>query len=610
MKKLIALVLCIILAFSVPLCANAVNGENTQFVDLLSTYTTKQVVEMYPEASQHLADEFRKLNNDISLRDYNIDIRYIDSLYLSVLIENPDIFYVNPHLFESTIPDDSNYLISVRPVYLFDTETIKNEIKTFESECDAILKSVDDSWSDLVKIRYLHDKIATSCEYDMDLYNENKIIYTAYGALVNRDAVCEGYTLAFMYLLDKLGIENHYVISRKMEHAWALVKLKGKYYHVDITHDDPSYDNLGRVNHEFFLKSDKAYASDGNHHDWISEYKASDTTYDNMWWNKINTFIFNIDGKDYYVDQLYGSSIYGAIMERNANNNLHMIAKITERWMHKDMENSAFWERSFVYLAYDGEYLYYNDTSNIYRQKPSSTRAEVIYEKPSSLDDIYGLAFRTDGSLYITIKRYPDTSDTIYRLANLEPIRWVDALPADDVTNPGGSSGDNSDTPIAPTDPSSANKNDPSQSGHAIVKKHVERKTLYVNQTGKITVVDKTATFKSSDKSIVTVSKKGKMTAKKKGKATITVKGDSIHLKVKVTVKNPKLKVTTKTIKKGKAYNIIVLNRYGAATYTSSNPSVATVTANGKIKAQKKGKANIKIKIGTAKLKLKVTVTN
>lgn len=601
MKKLVALLLCIVFAFSVPLCVNAEDSNNNEeydYVDLLAKYTTKQVVEMFPEAAQYLADELRNFNEDISLREFNIDIKYIDSLYFSVLCENPDIFYVNPRFFESTMTNESNYLVAIRPIYFFSTKDIPNEIKKFEATCDTILKNVDNSWSDLIKIRYLHDLIATTCEYDMVYYNDNQIIYTAYGALINRDAVCEGYTLAYRYLLGKLGIETRYIISREMEHAWAMVKLDGKFYHVDITHDDPSYDNLGRVNHEFFLKSDSSFTADSDHRNWISDIKASDTTYDNAWWHNVNTFIFHIKGNDYYVNQTYGSSIYGALIERKQDNTTRLLAKITERWLHKDKTNGAFWERSFVYLAWDGEYLYYNDTKNVYRQKPDSDRAQVIYEKPASLDnDIYGLAFRNDSTLYITIKKYPDTSDVVYRLASLEPIKWVDPIQDD---NPIYPDDNKPDDPTAPTSPS---KND-----KPTVLKTTSKETLYVNQTSKIKVSDKTAVFKSSDKKIATVSKNGKITAKKKGKTTITVKGKEINLKITVTVKNPKLKVNSKKIKKGNSYKIVVVGKYGAATYKSSKPKVATVTPAGTIKAKKKGKSTITVKIGTAKLTLKVTV--
>lgn len=599
MKKFIAILLCAVLAFSVPLCASAEENDSYEYVDLLAEYTTEQVVGMFPQAAKYLAAEFRNFNEDISLREFDIDIKYIDSLFFSVLCENPDIFYVNPRYFESTVPDNSNYLISIRPIYFFDAEKIPGEIKKFDSACDAMLKGINEKWSDLVKARYLHDMIATNCEYDMDLYNEDYIIYTAYGALVNRVAVCEGYTLLYRHLLKKVGIEARYILSRKMDHAWAMVNVGGNFYHVDITHDDPSYDNLGRVNHEFFLKSDAAFTADKDHHDWVSNIGAIDTRYDDMWWNKINTIIFNVNDKDYYVNQYYGSSIYGAFMERAQDGTTRLLAKITKRWLHKDKTNGAFWERSFVYLAWDGEYFYYNDISNVYRQKPDSTRAEIIYEKPSTLDnDIYGIARRTDGTMYITIKKYPDTSDVIYRLASLEPIKSVDPIQKDDTTYP------DDEDPTAPTAPTA-----PSQSDKPVVKKTTSKATLYVNQTSKIKVSDPTAVFKSSDKTIATVSKKGKITAKKKGTVTITAKGDEIDLKITVTVKNPKLKVKSKKIKKGNTYKIVVVGKYGTATYKSSKPKVASVTSSGNIKAKKKGNAIITVKIGTAKLKLKVTVT-
>ena len=87
--------------------------------------------------------------------------------------------------------------------------------------------------------------------------------------------------------------------------------------------------------------------------------------------------------------------------------------------------------------------------------------------------------------------------------------------------------------------------------------------------------------------------------------------GQSSNTKVK---KNKVLKIspTKKSLKKGKTLTIkikkITKNTTDKITYKSSNKSVATVDAHGKVKAKKKGKAVITVKCGKKSAKLQLTV--
>ena len=118
-------------------------------------------------------------------------------------------------------------------------------------------------------------------------------------------------------------------------------------------------------------------------------------------------------------------------------------------------------------------------------------------------------------------------------------------------------------------------------------------------------ITDKTLTWKSSNKEIVTVSKKGKLTAKKAGTVTITgtlVSGHSASFQV--TVKNAPSKITVspkhKTLQVKKSFQIKTSIPSGSAsnqiTYSSSKPSVAKVNASGKVTGRKKGTATITVK--------------
>lgn len=108
----------------------------------------------------------------------------------------------------------------------------------------------------------------------------------------------------------------------------------------------------------------------------------------------------------------------------------------------------------------------------------------------------------------------------------------------------------------------------------------------------------------SSDKSVATVSQKGKITAKAKGTATITVKtGSGLKEKMTVTVKKaPKsitLKVASKKLTAGKTYQItpVVTSGYASntITYKSNNKKIAVVSSNGKVRAKSAGTTTITV---------------
>lgn len=71
------------------------------------------------------------------------------------------------------------------------------------------------------------------------------ITHTAYGALNNGVAVCEGYACAAKLLLNELGIPCDIQVGTCTGgggHAWNLVQLDGQWYQMDITWNDGSSD--------------------------------------------------------------------------------------------------------------------------------------------------------------------------------------------------------------------------------------------------------------------------------------------------------------------------------------------------------------------------------
>ncbi len=118
----------------------------------------------------------------------------------------------------------------------------------------------------------------------------------------------------------------------------------------------------------------------------------------------------------------------------------------------------------------------------------------------------------------------------------------------------------------------------------------------------------KAVKYKSSNKKVATVSSKGIVTGKKAGKATITVtsrKNKKVKKTVKITVKNMKptslnLSPSSLSLTVGdKAETKTAVKPAGVycpITYSSSNPSVASVDKSGKVTAKAPGTAVVTAK--------------
>lgn len=116
---------------------------------------------------------------------------------------------------------------------------------------------------------------------------------TAYGALANGKAVCQGYSLAYKLLLRRAGVPAVYVGSDSMQHAWNMVQMENNgWNHVDVTWDDPilhtsTYPEgndggyFRDVSHELFLRCDSTMRDELNHYNWAAAYTSPYTDYGN-----------------------------------------------------------------------------------------------------------------------------------------------------------------------------------------------------------------------------------------------------------------------------------------------------------------------------------------
>jgi len=113
--------------------------------------------------------------------------------------------------------------------------TLNNKIKQIISSLNLSGKS------DYEKILAIYTYVCKNVDYELnykqipDGTQEFNDIHSAYGALVNNKAVCEGFAEAMYMLLLSVEIDNRIILD--LDHAWNAVKLGDEYYCLDSTWD-------------------------------------------------------------------------------------------------------------------------------------------------------------------------------------------------------------------------------------------------------------------------------------------------------------------------------------------------------------------------------------
>jgi len=195
--------------------------------------------------------------NNISLLGHNSNGRpFFASTYKNIILQNFDKF-------------DSNSTSANGGIKFFD-EYLKAEIHYIATTETA------NCTTDAQKIKKLHNWVCNKVEYaydkngNPDSSTKNHVDSSVF---LNDKTVCDGYARALTLLLREVGIEAYYLSGSN--HAWTMVKLGNRYFHLDATHNDGS-----KIKTSHYLKSDtdiKKCAS--GHNTWEIEKPSYRFTY-------------------------------------------------------------------------------------------------------------------------------------------------------------------------------------------------------------------------------------------------------------------------------------------------------------------------------------------
>ncbi len=143
--------------------------------------------------------------------------------------------------------------------------TTPEEEEALTRKINDIFSSLNiDKMSDYKKIETLYQYVTTNVEYSEDM--DDPHIYSAYNAVFNGNAVCQGVTQLLYRMYTDCGISCRIIAGTSVElddpdsegnHVWLIVKLDGIYYLLD-----PTWDLGNRIEDcIFFLKGSSDFES-------------------------------------------------------------------------------------------------------------------------------------------------------------------------------------------------------------------------------------------------------------------------------------------------------------------------------------------------------------
>lgn len=172
-------------------------------------------------------------------------IRHSLNAYLS---DNPQVFWLE-NLFGYAYADDDTI---VECYSVMSAEECSEKVGILSDRIDSILDNIKVSMTPYDCEKYIHDTILSSCSYKEGVTSmaDGWQYFSVYGAVVEGEAVCEGYAKSMQLLLNMAGVPCYTIrgTADGVEHLWNVVNVRDDWYHLDPTWDD-SDDNL---NYEYF----------------------------------------------------------------------------------------------------------------------------------------------------------------------------------------------------------------------------------------------------------------------------------------------------------------------------------------------------------------------
>jgi len=283
---------------------------------------------------------------------------------------------------------------------------IKSRITSTDKKVNALVSQVKAKSGTENKVLYLHDYIVENATYSkMSTSLDSDYDQTARCMLLNNKGVCTSYSYLFANVLNKVGIDcivTHG--SAQMNHCWNMVKIGSKWYHVDVTWDDPTPNTTGKVSHEYLLLSDKSIKAK-NHATWDQKGKITCSSTPSKYWRNVQSPVVLKGSYSYYIKDK-------CLIKRNiSKGTTSKVVKNIGTW-YKMGSSKSYWVGTFSGAFANGDYIYFNTPSKIKKYNTKTGKVYTVATISNSKARVYGIR-KVDKKIYYSYKTSPTAKETV-----------------------------------------------------------------------------------------------------------------------------------------------------------------------------------------------------
>lgn len=214
--------------------ATSIEGES-----LLENYKTKYAYSTLTAKQKKLYEALYECveshGDSVDVSDLACTATDLEKAFYAMDYENPQFFWLASGYSYNY---SGGIVYSVTPSYGRTKSQAAVIAPKLEAAAEKIINGALELDTEFERVKYIHDAIVNMTTYRSDGGEYKR---DADGPLVNGYALCEGYSKAFAYLCQSIGIEC-FCISGTSDgpHMWNVVKLGGDWYQMDVTFDDPT----------------------------------------------------------------------------------------------------------------------------------------------------------------------------------------------------------------------------------------------------------------------------------------------------------------------------------------------------------------------------------
>lgn len=198
----------------------------------------------YDQLDESVRDIYAQLYAGISQRKSEFTIRAKDTEDIkpalsAIMTDCPQFFWIDGNANMSGFRSLGIWRITLN--FTVEPDQIDGIESRIEQKVQEYLSMIPEGADDYEKVRLAYKYIIDTTDYDLES-EDNQNIQSVF---LNGISVCAGYSRAFKYLMDRVGIWCGYVEGTIADtgegHAWNVVRLGDVYTYVDPSWGDPTY---------------------------------------------------------------------------------------------------------------------------------------------------------------------------------------------------------------------------------------------------------------------------------------------------------------------------------------------------------------------------------